>query len=372
MRERFGRHGVHKPNGIRTAETWSAANKEISMAKDDIWLCLSGGNALGAFHAGALERLVETGEEPRGIAGASIGGIIGALFAGNAPETRIASLRAFYSLLGHWSLLLETKGAKVAAGLNTLLSGRPGLFHPRLPTSLLASPIIGWPFLASLGPSLFDTAPMRARLAELIDFDRLNNGAIRFVTTAVDVETGLIEVFDSARQRIGVEHLMATSAFPVLFPPVEIAGQTFVDPGLVANLPLEPLFAGPVEGAVTCLSLDTACPQGAAPRGLDAAISRAQDILFSSQSRQARARVEDLLRAARERGETIGESLLLSRAYCPEDGQEASLKMLDFRHDSLSERWAAGRQAMGEMLAEAGPGGAQQPDQAASSRPASG
>ncbi|MFN3832444.1 MAG: patatin-like phospholipase family protein [Allorhizobium sp.] len=342
------------------------------MANNPIWLCLSGGNALGAFHAGACQQMMEVGAEPQAIAGASIGGIIGALFAGNAPEDRLRKLDAFFALAEQWSFLPETHGSKLAAGLNTLVNGRPGLFHPRLPTSLMTSPLLGWPFLASLGPSLFDTAPMRERLGELIDFDRLNNGAIRFMATAVDVETGLIDVFDSRHQRIGVEHLMATTAFPVLFPPVEIGGRCFVDPGLVANLPLDALFAEDAPGAVTCLALDTACPKGAAPKGLDAAILRAQDILFSGQSRQAFVRVEDRLRSSRDRGEDFGDSRVMSRAYCPEVGEEASLKMLDFRRDSMAKRWSAGRRAMADMLAEITASRDPEPEEAERPRPAIG
>lgn len=332
------------------------------MANDKIWLCLSGGNALGAFHAGACQNLVEAGIEPSSIAGASIGAIIGAVFAGNAREERIRKLEAFFTLAGHGAILPETKEAKIAAGLHTLLTGRPGLFHPRLPTLMMTSPILGWPFLATLGSSLFDTAPMRAQLTELIDFDRLNSGAIRLMITAVDVETGDIVVFDTARQRIEVDHLMAATAFPVLFPPVEIDGRTFVDPGLVSNLPLEPLFAEGSEGPVTCLTLDTACPRGAAPTGLDAALARAQDILFSSQSRHAFERVNERLTRARHEGDVFGESRVISRAYCPQQDQEASLKMLDFRRDSLLERWLAGRQAMTAMLEEMAADGAGRPE----------
>ena len=42
----------------------------------EVWLCLSGGNALGAYHAGAYQALHSAGIEPTRIAGASIGGII--------------------------------------------------------------------------------------------------------------------------------------------------------------------------------------------------------------------------------------------------------------------------------------------------------
>lgn len=313
------------------------------MTQDPIWLCLSGGNALGAFHAGAYQQLAEAGIEPQRIAGASIGALIGALIAGNAPEARVGKLEAFFALAEQWSILPETKSAKLAAGLQTLMGGRPGLFHPRLPASMLTWPLAGWPFLPSPRPSLFDTGPMREKLAELIDFEQLNSGPIRLLMTAVDVEDGTLHVFDSARDRLTIDHVMATTAFPVFFPPVVIGERSFVDPGLVENLPLEALFDAEPGVAATCLVLDTACPRGAVPDGLDAALSRAQDILFSAQSRQSLERVK----------RKQGDSRILMRAYCPEGGREASLKMIDFRRDSIRERWSAGRQAMALMLEEA-------------------
>ncbi|MBY5533750.1 hypothetical protein HFO42_22550 [Rhizobium leguminosarum] len=69
------------------------------MRTPEIWLCLSGGNALGAFHAGAYQVLHENQFEPDRIAGASIGAVTGGLIAGNRPEQRLARLRIVF---GSW------------------------------------------------------------------------------------------------------------------------------------------------------------------------------------------------------------------------------------------------------------------------------
>ena len=62
----------------------------------DIVLALSGGNALGAFEAGAYHALHEHDLLPDWIVGASIGAINGALIAGSSPSARIDTLRAFW------------------------------------------------------------------------------------------------------------------------------------------------------------------------------------------------------------------------------------------------------------------------------------
>src|SRR5580692_533360 len=62
-----------------------------------IALVLQGGGALGAYQAGVYEALAEARIEPDWIAGISIGGINGAIIAGNPPNTRVDRLREFWT-----------------------------------------------------------------------------------------------------------------------------------------------------------------------------------------------------------------------------------------------------------------------------------
>jgi NTE family protein len=64
-------------------------------AGSTVALALSGGNALGAYAAGAYEALHERGYLPAIVSGASIGAITGGLIAGNQPENRVERLREF-------------------------------------------------------------------------------------------------------------------------------------------------------------------------------------------------------------------------------------------------------------------------------------
>src|SRR5262249_54802351 len=61
-----------------------------------IALVLQGGGALGSYQAGVYEALAEHGYQPDWVAGISIGAINSAIIAGNAPEDRVARLRAFW------------------------------------------------------------------------------------------------------------------------------------------------------------------------------------------------------------------------------------------------------------------------------------
>src|SRR5215207_7071268 len=89
------------------------------------------------------------------------------------------------------------KAHNEAAALRALLLGQPGLFRPRL--------AVGEGIGAA--PSLYDLEPMRERLPELLDFDRLNNGETRLSIAATNVVSGERVVFDTARGglRIGPE-----------------------------------------------------------------------------------------------------------------------------------------------------------------------
>ena len=60
-------------------------------------LVLGGGNALGAYLAGAYETLHEAGIRPDNVVGASIGAVTGAILAGNPPERRLERLEAFWA-----------------------------------------------------------------------------------------------------------------------------------------------------------------------------------------------------------------------------------------------------------------------------------
>ena len=92
--------------------------------------------------------------------------------------------------------------------------------------------------------SIYDTSPLRSTLLELVDFDLLNSGATRVSVGAVQVRTGNMQFFDSARETISVDHIMASGALPPGFPPVVIDGELYWDGGIVSNTPLQYVLDG--------------------------------------------------------------------------------------------------------------------------------
>src|SRR4051812_48523802 len=204
-----------------------------------IALLLQGGGALGAYQAGVYEALSEAHLHPDWIAGISIGAINGALIAGNAPEVRVDKLHTFWERVTakpycDWSeRLLPAKSDDVRQWQNqmsanlALVSGASGFFTPRFPAPWLHPPS------TMEATSFYDTNLLRQTLERLVDFDRINAQRMRFSIGAVNVRSGNFAYFDSATQKIGPEHIMASAAWPPAFPAIEIEGEHYWDGGLV-------------------------------------------------------------------------------------------------------------------------------------------
>ena len=248
-----------------------------------IALVLQGGGALGAYQAGVYEALAGAGYQPDWVAGISIGAINAALIAGNAPEHRVARLRSFWDQVsaptaiwpdlpfGPWQQAVRQGGALAA-----LLFGQPGFFRP----NLLESWRTGQP-----PTSFYDTAGLRATLERLVDFDRINAGPVRLSVGAVNVRTGNFAWFDTAHQKIGPEHIMASGALPPGFPAVEIAGERYWDGGLVSNTPLQYVLDAVPRHSTLAFQVDLFPARGPLPADLEAVEERRKDIVYSSRTR---------------------------------------------------------------------------------------
>jgi NTE family protein len=324
---------------------------------DKVALVLSGGNALGAYQAGAYQALQERGIEPNWIATASAGAINGALICGNPGDRRVPRLEEYWQsrapdlgeMAGLWSAFADV-GRRTAAANLTLATGRPGIFTPRH----IFGPL--WePFGNPEPASLYDTTALGMTLDRLVDFDLLNGGGPRFSATAVDLESGEDVVFDTGQLRITTDHLRASSALLPAFPPVEIEGRLCADAGISANLPLDVVLSRPPAGRLLCISLDLLPLEAPRPATLGDAICRMQDLMFATQSRRALAAwqgIFDARLAAHAAGGGEGEipSITVLQLSYADQGQEVSGKAFDFSPASVRGRWAAGYRDVASAL----------------------
>ncbi len=311
------------------------------MQRQKVCLVLSGGVALGAYQAGAFAALHAREElHPQHIAGSSVGAVNAALIAGNPPGQRVARLRQFWNeaSLGAamhppaWPGLWQRAYSRLAI-LQGRLFGRPGLFQPRLAELMLGS-----------ATSLYDFAPLRARLERFVDFGRLNRGGMRVSVVTTDVETGEKVVFDTrAGERIGPDHLLASCGFLPEFPPLEIGGRLLGDGGLVANAPIEIPLEDKSDDDLLCFLVELFSAQGARPRTLEEAAGRQLDLMLANQTRQALRSLE----GAHSKGRAVK---ILHLSYRPLPAEVPAQKHFDFSGAALEQRWRAGRLDMEEAI----------------------
>lgn len=300
-RRAAGGRAVHEAAPAHRRTKTKAAGSPAADAHDYrvVALVLQGGGALGSYQCGVYEGMHAAGIRPNWFAGTSIGAINAAILAGNAPELRVERLREF------WNTICEPVGSygpaaavvrsalawlpashALAAWMNTvgafgaLTYGQRGFFSPR------AQP----PFLfrdgSARATSFYDTAPLRASLERFVDFDRINgDDKVRLSIGATNVATGNFRYFDSTRERIRPEHVMASGALPPAFPAVEVDGEHYWDGGLVSNTPLDHVLTSTPRRDSLVFQVDLWSARGDLPKTLMDVLERQKDIQFSSRTR---------------------------------------------------------------------------------------
>ncbi len=331
---------------------------------DKVALVLQGGGALGAYQAGVYQALHEAGLEPDWVAGVSIGSINAAIIAGNPRELRLERLRQFWERItarpvggmapdGDWARKLYNAWS---AGLTTLL-GQPGFFAPRVPSPWLA------PRGGQGATSIYDAAPLRETLAELVDFDLLNDGAVRFACGAVNVATGNFAYFDNADTRIADTHVTASGALPPAMPMTRIGTDWFWDGGLVSNTPLQHVLDRAGRDDMLVFQVDLFSARGPVPRDMAEVLARQKDIQYSSRTRlvteyymrlhQRKVQLRTLLtrlpddllteaeRDIKRELATLPNFSILHLIY-QEAAYEGQVKDFEFSGASMREHWEAG------------------------------
>jgi NTE family protein len=156
-----------------------------------IGLVLSGGGARGISHVGVIKGLEELGVKPQVLAGTSAGSIVGSLYSyGYTPDqilAEIVALKLFRSMRPAWTW-----------------------------TGLLS--------LEALASSLSLLIPENA-------FEKLK---IPLTVAATDIRTGAAKYFSSGEL---IPAVLSSCCVPAIFNPIQFNGGSYVDGGLVDNLP---------------------------------------------------------------------------------------------------------------------------------------
>jgi NTE family protein len=248
-----------------------------------IVLVLQGGGALGAYQVGVYEALHDAGIDPDWVIGTSIGAINAALIAGNARDERIDRLNAFWSHVESPATLagpLDWLGiGNFVANMTTVMHGIPAFFEPNL-AALRGS-------RASVGveqAAYYSTEPLRRTLGELVDFDSLRHGGTRLTVGAVNASTGAMRYFDSGKETLAVEHVMASGALPPAFPAVRIDGHPYWDGGIYSNTPIEAVLDDKPRRDSLIFAVNVWHQTGPEPDSIWQVMGRQKDIQYASRA----------------------------------------------------------------------------------------
>jgi NTE family protein len=336
-------------------------------------LVLQGGGALGAYQAGVVEALEEAGLAPDWVIGTSIGAINASLIAGNPPGERLAKLHTFWQRVEHgvwprFATQVPLIGAQLASWM-TMLGGLDAFFRP----NPLAMGGPHWP-LGAERAGYYTTEPLRRTLADLIDFERVNNGSCRLTVGAANVRTAEMHYFDSRDMTLDMRHVVASGALPPAFPPVRIDGELYWDGGILSNTPVEAVFDDYPRRSALVFVVHLWNPQGPEPTTIAEVMHRQKELQYASRAKthvmrqkqihrlrhiiaELAARLPPEVRATEEAKELAGYGCLTQmhvvRLLAPALAREDHTKDVDFDPANIQARWRGGYRDMHDILARA-------------------
>ncbi len=302
-------------------------------------LVLSGGGARGAYQAGVLAGLAEHGFIGTNAAhfdvlvGSSAGSINATTLASRADDMHagIARLQEVWCGL-HAEQVYRTDIAAL---------GRTGLRWAWDLTFGGATGHVG-------GKSLLDTAPLAALLRKQIPFERIATNiaegrlrALAVIATDLHTSNGVVFLqaapgFAGWRRRrwrvvdadIRAEHVLASSAIPIFFPPVGIDGRWYGDGSIRNTAPLAPAIH---LGAERIVAIGVSGPP---PPGADASRHREPPTIAQVAGVLLDAVMLDALEVDVEHGERVNTSVM----ECPTGNPAQPFRVVEILWLRPSER----------------------------------
>ncbi len=160
-----------------------------------IGIALSGGGARGIAHLGVLQALDELGVKLQALSGTSLGAMVGAFYADGVSPREVLELfkkTSFYRLI--------------------------------------------WPAMSRTG--LLNIQQLQNILETHLAHHQFEDLAMDFTAVATDVSQGRSVYFNQGPL---IPAILASCCMPVIFKPLKLDGVSYIDGGILNNLPVEPL-----------------------------------------------------------------------------------------------------------------------------------
>jgi NTE family protein len=184
-------------------------------------LVLSGGGAKGSYQIGALKALCEIGRSWNSVHGISVGALNAAWFAMYKPEDQAKSMSG---LLEIWENVKSSKD----------------IYRPWAPWKLN--------YIMSLWKGSLNTgAPLRKIISRFWDLEKARESGVKLTVGCCSLTTTKYDAIDQTNNNI-MEYVLASSHLPIVFEPLLIDGELWVDGGVRHQIPiLEALRENPDE-----------------------------------------------------------------------------------------------------------------------------
>jgi NTE family protein len=182
-------------------------------------LVLSGGSIKGAYEAGALKAVFESGYEPEYIYGISVGNLNSTFITHEAAKQFIATGMVDWVKVGDelwkfWSNEINEPKKLVKQKCNLLL--------------LLS---LNWGLIFKKFDSIIDTSPLQNLIKAKINPDVIKQAPVKLHVGAVNIYSGEILYVDPSHPNF-LDFVVASTAIPVMMPVKIINGIPYVDGGL--------------------------------------------------------------------------------------------------------------------------------------------
>lgn len=196
-----------------------------SIKRPKIGLVLTGGGAKGFAHIGVLKVIEKAGIKIDYIGGTSMGAVVGGLYASGYSAQQIDSI--FQNT--NFDELLQDYIPRTSKSFYEKKNDE--LYAMSLPFNKFS---LGVPIALSKGMYNYNLlTKLTHKVRHVRDFNKL---PIPFLCIATNIETGEQLVLNNGYLP---QALLASSAFPTLFSPVEIDGKVLIDGGVTNNYPID-------------------------------------------------------------------------------------------------------------------------------------
>ena len=238
-----------KVRTVKKIQKKSTKQKESLSKNLKLGLVLSGGGAHGAYQAGIVKALYESGYRFKIISGTSIGALNGYL----AAAGEIRELERAWMQMQRMQLLNAGTFSKL---------------------------------IFSRGNSLLEDDLQQSILIQHVKASKLKKTKVELITSAVCIQDGQLHYFsskDAKTKQEQIKRILASAAIPGIFPPIMINRRQFIDGGLLTNTPIEPLMKKKLDHIVV-ISME---PEKFEPGNMDSigqVALRSMSIFFKSQA----------------------------------------------------------------------------------------